>query len=181
MSSAGQDGVSPKLFAMKLNAMLILVILDCFCNGFADNLWEPSQVTASISLSAMPMALHFLMLLLFFMLLWHTFLLRHGLLLQLWGELRGIIAFSTVRFGILLAARVPRIMAAIRQTSPEAFWADAGNQVAFFAHNLVSVIYNAWLLRRSYSLANVRFYKPQLWQKHHRRQSASPNDSSILA
>lgn len=32
---------------------------------------------------------------------------------------------------------------------------------AFCSHHLVSVFYYAWLLRRGYNLAQVRFYKPQ--------------------
>eukprot|EP00933_Yihiella_yeosuensis_P026665 TRINITY_DN20731_c0_g1_i1.p1 TRINITY_DN20731_c0_g1~~TRINITY_DN20731_c0_g1_i1.p1 ORF type:complete len:120 (-),score=11.47 TRINITY_DN20731_c0_g1_i1:114-473(-) len=109
------------------------------------------------------------MLLLFFMLLWHTFLLRYGLLLELWTEVRSVIAFSTFRFGLLLASRIPRLIAAFGKIRPEEYWSKDMNKVMFFAHNIVSVIYDAWLLRRSYSLASVRFYKPQLWQKRQRK------------
>mmetsp|Transcript_56812 Transcript_56812/g.132864 ORF Transcript_56812/g.132864 Transcript_56812/m.132864 type:complete len:184 (+) Transcript_56812:106-657(+) len=167
---SGSESISPYLFAVKLNTLMVLVLLDCICNGFADSLWDPSQYVMTIVFCTLPIALQLLMLVLFFTLLWHTFLLRYGLLLELWGELRAVVAFSLLRFGIQLAARVPRILAALGGQSREEHWADPLNQAAFCANNIVSVIYLAWFLRRSYALADVRFYKPQLWQKHHGRR-----------
>ncbi|CAK9017622.1 unnamed protein product [Durusdinium trenchii] len=170
--TSGQE-ISPNLFAAKLNALLLLVLLDCCCNGFADMLWDPSHYVMTIIFCALPIALQLLMLILFFMLLWHTFLLRYGLLLELWGELRGVVLFSFLRLGVMLAARVPRLLAALHSVTREEYWADPLNQVAFCSHHLVSVFYCAWLLRRGYSLAQVRFYKPQLWQKHRRGSDAA--------
>ena len=68
---AGEEGVSPHSFAVKLNVMLGLVILDCLCNGFADHFWEPKQVKLVIVLGVVPILLHLLQVLVFFMLLWH--------------------------------------------------------------------------------------------------------------
>ncbi|CAE7549700.1 unnamed protein product [Symbiodinium natans] len=158
---SGPESISPNLFAAKLNVLLVLVLLDCVCNGFADSLWDPSQYVMTIVFCGVPIALQLLMLILFFMLLWNTFLLRYGLLLELWGELRAVVAFSLLRFAISLAARVPRILAALAGGSREEHWANPMNQAAFCANNIVSVIYCSWLLRRSYALADVRFYKPQ--------------------
>mmetsp|Transcript_54284 Transcript_54284/g.111964 ORF Transcript_54284/g.111964 Transcript_54284/m.111964 type:complete len:183 (-) Transcript_54284:14-562(-) len=178
---SGPESISPALFSAKLNVLLVVVLLDCVCNGFADTLWDPSQYVMTIVFCAVPIALQLLMLILFFTLLWNTFLLRYGLLLELWGELRAVVAFSILRFGISLAARVPRILAALAGGSREEHWANPMNQTAFCANNVVSVIYCSWLLRRSYSLADVRFYKPQLWQKHHGRRGQAltlPGDAA---
>uniref|UniRef100_A0A7S2HM74 Transmembrane protein 138 n=1 Tax=Alexandrium andersonii TaxID=327968 RepID=A0A7S2HM74_9DINO len=164
------DSVSPHLFAMKLNAMLVLVIIDCLCNGFADHLWDPSQAEINIALCVTPIVLHLLNVLLFFMLLWHTFLLRSGLLLELWSEFRGVFLFSTLRFGVLLGCRIPRLIAALEYYKPGEYWEDPFSQAMFFAHNIVTVIYDSWLLRRSYALARVRYYKPQIWLKHRRER-----------
>ncbi|CAE7443336.1 unnamed protein product [Symbiodinium sp. KB8] len=178
---SGPESISPALFSAKLNVLLVVVLLDCVCNGFADTLWDPSQYVMTIVFCAVPIALQLLMLILFFTLLWNTFLLRYGLLLELWGELRAVVAFSILRFGISLAARVPRILAALAGGSRKEHWANPMNQTAFCANNVVSVIYCSWLLRRSYSLADVRFYKPQLWQKHHGRRGQAltlPGDAA---
>ena len=45
----------------------------------------------------------------------------------------------------------PRIQQCLLPSTPK----------AFCSHHLVSVFYCAWLLRRGYNLAQVRFYKPQ--------------------
>ncbi|CAJ1365419.1 unnamed protein product [Effrenium voratum] len=167
--AAGDESISPHLFAAKLNALLVLVLLDCCCNGFADLLWDPSQYVMTIIFCCLPIVLQLAMMILFFMLLWHTFLLRYGLLLELWTELRGVVAFSLLRLGVMLAARIPRLVAALNgHPSRAVYWADPFNQAAFCCHHLVSVLYFAWFLRRGYSFAAVRFYKPQLWQKQRR-------------
>eukprot|EP00931_Biecheleriopsis_adriatica_P089379 TRINITY_DN63526_c0_g1_i1.p1 TRINITY_DN63526_c0_g1~~TRINITY_DN63526_c0_g1_i1.p1 ORF type:complete len:201 (+),score=36.53 TRINITY_DN63526_c0_g1_i1:99-701(+) len=196
-----EESVSPHIFAMKLNALLVLVLIDCACNGFADNFWQPSQLPIGVVFLMLPIALHLVMLIIFFTLLWHTFLLRYGLLLEVWHETRAVIAFSLLRLGVMLAARIPRLIASLcraqafrgptcnarpgwgPEDSPEDYWADPLHSAAFFGHNILTVVYDAWLLRRSYGLANVRFYKPQLWQKHRQRREAAKalSDSSMFA
>eukprot|EP00438_Fugacium_kawagutii_P032149 Skav231567 [mRNA] locus=scaffold481:183900:184777:- [translate_table: standard] len=79
----------------------------------------------------------------------------------------------------MLAARVPRLLAALESIPREVYWAPwhffctLELAEAFCSHHLVSVFYYAWLLRRGYNLAQVRFYKPQLWQKHKRGSSGA--------
>mmetsp|Transcript_61149 Transcript_61149/g.137790 ORF Transcript_61149/g.137790 Transcript_61149/m.137790 type:complete len:181 (-) Transcript_61149:50-592(-) len=164
-----QDSVSPHAFALKLNVMLTLVIADCACNGFADHIWEPNRLELNVALCILAIVFHLLSVLLFFMMLWHTFLLRSGLLLELWSEFRGVFLFSCLRFAVLAAARLPRLLSVLEEWKPSDYWDEPLHQSMFFAHNLVTVVYYAWLLRRSYALARVRYYKPQIWLKHRRR------------
>ena len=131
MVSADEDGVAPRVFAMKLNVMLALVLVDCFCNGFADRLWSSDQMIFSVALCIVPIAIHLFETLLFFMLLWHTFLLRYGLLQELFYEFRGLFFFSLVRFAILLASRIPRLLAAVEKRSPAKYWDDPLNHSMF--------------------------------------------------
>mmetsp|Transcript_149 Transcript_149/g.545 ORF Transcript_149/g.545 Transcript_149/m.545 type:complete len:182 (-) Transcript_149:91-636(-) len=165
------DSVSPHLFTVKLNVMLVLVIIDCLCNGFADHLWDVDDEYINIALCVVPLLLHLINVLIFFMLLWHTFLLRSGLLLELWSEFRGVFLFSTLRFGVLVGARIPRMIAALDYLKPSEYWDDPFYQAMFFAHNIATVVYDAWLLRRSYALARVRYYKPQIWLRHRRERN----------
>lgn len=161
--------MAPERFALKLNLMLACVVMDCLCNGFADHMWGPDQMPHTVALCALSVVLHLLMLLLFFLLMGHTFLLRYGLLLEMWSEFRGVLLFSLVRFAVLGVARVPRFLAAIEDWKPEEYWDNPLHHGMFFLHNIMTVVFDAWLLRRSHSLARVRYYKPQLWQKHRRR------------
>lgn len=163
-----KDGGNPRLFAVKLNVMLGLVTLDCVINGFADHLWAPSQLTLNIVLGVLPIVVHLLMVLNFFMLLWHTFLLRYGLLLELWTEFRGDLLLSVGRFGILLGARLPRLIAALDETPADQYWNDPFHHAMFFIHNITSVAHGVWILRRSFGLARARYFKPQLWHKQRR-------------
>merc|ERR1719316_2618047 len=112
------------------------------------------------------MILHVLMLLLFFMLLWHTFLLRNGLLFLVWSEFWGILCLSFLRIGALLASRVPRLIGVLEGQSPADYWESPFHHAMFFVHNILTVLHHTLILRRSYALARVRYYKPALWQKH---------------
>merc|ERR1719221_1522687 len=112
------DSVAPRAFAIKLNAMLTLMIVDSVLNGFADHMWDPSQMELNAVICVLSMVIHLLSVLLFFMLLWHTFLLRSGLLLELWAEFRGVFLFSMLRLGVVAAARVPRLLAAVENWKP---------------------------------------------------------------
>eukprot|EP00928_Gymnodinium_smaydae_P023772 TRINITY_DN19481_c0_g1_i2.p1 TRINITY_DN19481_c0_g1~~TRINITY_DN19481_c0_g1_i2.p1 ORF type:complete len:208 (+),score=18.84 TRINITY_DN19481_c0_g1_i2:95-625(+) len=172
-----EEGIAPRVFAVKLNVMFGLVLLDCLCNGFADSLWDPGHLRLNVALCVAPIVIHLLELLVLFMLLWHTFLLRYGLLLELCVEFKGFILFSFMRFAILLSTRVPRLVATLESWRLEDYWDNPFYHAMFFIHNIVSVIYSAWLLRRSYSLAQVRFYKPQVFQK--RSRSGAVNRSGF--
>lgn len=171
MGVVGQDSVQPGAFAWKLKVMLGLVIADCICNGFGDHIWGPGYKMLNVALCITPILLHVLMLLLFFMLLWHTFLLRYGLLFEVWSEFRGVFLLSLLRFVALLGSRIPRLIGVLSGASPADYWQSPVRHAMFFAHNLVSVLHHTMLLRRSYALARVRFYKPALWQK--RRKAAA--------
>eukprot|EP00929_Paragymnodinium_shiwhaense_P079580 TRINITY_DN41482_c0_g1_i1.p1 TRINITY_DN41482_c0_g1~~TRINITY_DN41482_c0_g1_i1.p1 ORF type:complete len:179 (-),score=47.85 TRINITY_DN41482_c0_g1_i1:201-737(-) len=166
MAYAEDEGVNPAVFAKKLHCMLALVLADCLCNGFADSLWSEKYMMLNVVLCVLPVIIHLLEVLLFFMLLWHTFLLRYGLLLEVWDEFSGLLLFSAIRFAILLAARLPRLLAVVDDWTIAEYWDEPLHHAMFFVHNIVSVIYSAWLLRRSYALAKVRFYKPQVFQRH---------------
>lgn len=166
MAYAEDQGVSPVVFARKLQGMLLLVLADCLCNGFADSLWSDKYMTLNVALCVLPVVIHLLQVLLFFMLLWHTFLLRYGLLLEVWDEFWGLLVFSALRFAILLAARIPRLLSVVGDWSPAEYWDSPIHHGMFLVHNVVSIIYSAWLLRRSYALARVRYYKPQVFQRH---------------
>jgi hypothetical protein len=150
--------------------MLVFVLIDCVCNGFADHFWEPTKMEIVLVLCVLSLLLHIGMIMLFFMLLWHTFLLRYGLLIELWNEFRGVFLFSFLRFGVLAASRIPRLLAAVEYWPPTAYWDSPLHHGMYFVHNLVTPFFDAWLLRRCYALARVRYYKPQLWQQHRRRQ-----------
>uniref|UniRef100_A0A7S2N3Z3 Transmembrane protein 138 n=1 Tax=Zooxanthella nutricula TaxID=1333877 RepID=A0A7S2N3Z3_9DINO len=166
MGIEGQDGVAPARFAWKLNAMLVLVALDCTCNGFADHLWGASYLRLNIAIFATSLALHICLLVLFFMLLGHTFLLRYGLLLEMWHEFRSVFLFSAIRFALLIGARVLRLEATLEGRPPASYWDSLPARAMYFTHNLATVAFDAWLLRKAHSLARVRFYKPALWQRH---------------
>eukprot|EP00445_Apocalathium_hangoei_P012351 CAMPEP_0203887042 /NCGR_PEP_ID=MMETSP0359-20131031/30792_1 /ASSEMBLY_ACC=CAM_ASM_000338 /TAXON_ID=268821 /ORGANISM="Scrippsiella Hangoei, Strain SHTV-5" /LENGTH=184 /DNA_ID=CAMNT_0050807979 /DNA_START=43 /DNA_END=597 /DNA_ORIENTATION=+ len=184
MAVAGPDGVAPDRFAIKLNVLLVVVLLDCLCGGFADHLWDPSHLNLNIVLFVVPILLHLLMLLIFFLLVGHTFLLKYGLLLEMWSEFKGVFIFSFLRFCVLLAARVPRFVAAMYGWKPAEFWDNPLFHMLFFLNNITTVVHDAWLLRKCHSLARVRFYKPQLWQKQKRQTSSrttAPGASSVLS
>jgi len=161
----GLEGVYPQRFGMNLNILLILVLADCVCCGFADHLWHPGHWTLNVVFFALPILIHLLQILIFFFLVGHTFLLKYGLLLELWCEFRSVFFFSLFRFGVLAGARVPRFVAAIEEWPPADFWDDTLFHALFWANNILTVIYDAWLLRKCHSMARVRFFKPQLWQK----------------
>ncbi len=164
--SGGADAVKPRAFAQKLNVILVLVFLDCVCNGFVEHLWGDANQTASVILCILSMLVHLMMMIVFFMLLWHTFLIRCGLLLELWSEFYLVILFSLLRFGVLMTARVPRLIAALDSVLPEVYWRSSTAKAAFFLHNIVTVVYDTWLIRRCFGLARVRYFKPQVWQTH---------------
>mmetsp|Transcript_79072 Transcript_79072/g.214081 ORF Transcript_79072/g.214081 Transcript_79072/m.214081 type:complete len:181 (-) Transcript_79072:285-827(-) len=160
-----QDGIKPRSFAVKLNAMLCLVIVDCVLNAFPDVVWGAENEILIIVSCIASMAIHLAMMLVLFMLLWHTFLLRNGLLFEVWSEVYGTFIISFLRFGLLCGARLPRMIAALDYLPIGDYWDLPLHYWLYMAHNYATVPFHAWMLYRSHMLSRVRFYKPQLWHK----------------
>merc|ERR1719356_2287860 len=150
--------------------------MDCMLNAFADVIWGEEHEIAVVLLCVSSVAIHLAIVLLLFMLLWHTFLLRNGLLFELWSEIYGTFLISLVRFGFLVGARLPRMLTAVEYWPIQDYWDSPLHYWLYMAHNCTTVPFHVWMLYRSYLLARVRFYKPQLWQKHRlgRRRTTSP-------
>merc|ERR1719356_1229345 len=87
--------------------------MDCMLNAFADVIWGEEHEIAVVLLCVSSVAIHLAIVLLLFMLLWHTFLLRNGLLFELWSEIYGTFIISFLRFGLLCGVRLPRMITAL--------------------------------------------------------------------
>ncbi|CAD7963826.1 unnamed protein product [Amoebophrya sp. A120] len=164
-----QQSVDPKAFSWKVHGMVCLVILDCIANSFTEHLWGDDNVGIVVALFAVVVLSHCLLLLLYFTLLWHTFLLRFGLLGEAFQIFRSIYLLGFVRLVLMLASRIPRLMAAVGGWKIAEYWDESLYIVLYCLHTLVSVVYYTVYLRATNSLGKSRFYSAELWHQSLKR------------
>eukprot|EP00392_Amoebophrya_sp_AT5.2_P000575 g576.t1 len=102
--------------------MVGLVLLDCVANSFTEHLWGKDNVGIVVTLFAIVLLSHCSLLLLYFTLLWNTFLLRFGLLGEAFQIFRSIYLLGLLRLVLMLASRIPRLMAAVGDWKITDYW-----------------------------------------------------------
>ncbi|CAD7963164.1 unnamed protein product [Amoebophrya sp. A25] len=163
------QSVAPTSFSWKVNAMLAMVVIDCIANSFTEHLWGQDNVGIVVALFAVVVISQCSLLLLYFTLLWNTFLLRFGLLGEAFVIFRSIYLIGMLRLILMLASRIPRLLAAVGDWKITDYWDNDAYVALYTVHTLVSVVYYAVYLRATNSLGKSRFYSAELWHQSLKR------------
>mmetsp|Transcript_9199 Transcript_9199/g.23185 ORF Transcript_9199/g.23185 Transcript_9199/m.23185 type:complete len:130 (-) Transcript_9199:12-401(-) len=99
----------------------------------------------------------------FFAILGQTFLINYGLLDDAWRIFRHVWLLFCLHLLSLLAARVPRLVAAGSGTSWLEFWSSHFAKGAHVFHSLLAVVYYAVLMQTCFGMARTKFYKSEVF------------------